>query len=109
MPDRFYCYPLPSGDVAVLEGPEAHHLSRVLRKSVGDLVELFDGQGGYASAEVQSLSKKTVELKLLNRGQSPLGIKIMVPDRTNSIGTRDQFAVIPVTESRPVSERVGRT
>jgi 16S rRNA (uracil1498-N3)-methyltransferase len=71
MPDRFFCSPMPLGDVAVLEGPEAHHLSRVLRKTVGELIEIFDGRGQFALAEIESISKKAVELRLRERGSSP--------------------------------------
>lgn len=62
---------MPVSDVALLEGAEAHHLSRVLRKSIGERIEIFDGQGRYAVAEIQSLSKKAVELSVLERGTSP--------------------------------------
>ena len=71
MPDRFFCSPISVDEVAVLQGPEAHHLSRVLRKTPGDRVEIFDGKGSSALAEIQSLSKKAVELRILNRDQSP--------------------------------------
>ncbi len=98
MPDRFYCTQLPSGDVAHLEGPEAHHLSRVLRKSVGDLVELFDGLGGYAHAEVQSLSKKSVELKLLERGQSPRPLGEVILATATPKGERFRWLVEKAVE-----------
>ncbi len=65
MSDRFYCAPLPVGETARLEGAEARHLSRVLRKSAGDVIELFDGQGTSATAEILAAHKNDVELKLL--------------------------------------------
>lgn len=71
MPDRFFCSLMPLGETAFLEGTEAHHLSRVLRKAVGEPIEIFDGKGQYALAEIQTLSKKTVELKILERAESP--------------------------------------
>jgi 16S rRNA (uracil1498-N3)-methyltransferase len=75
MVDRFYCSLMPSGDTALLEGTEAHHLSRVLRKAKGERIEIFDGHGHFAQAEIQAVSKKTVELKILERSfsQKPIG------------------------------------
>ena len=44
--DRFFVSPEDwSGDRLVLSGDEAHHCLRVMRKEVGDRVELFDGAG----------------------------------------------------------------
>lgn len=71
MLDRFFCCPMPSGDVALLEGTEAHHLSRVLRKTKGERIEIFDGDGHFALAEIEAVEKKSVELKVLERGVSP--------------------------------------
>jgi 16S rRNA (uracil1498-N3)-methyltransferase len=71
MLDRFFCSPMPSGDVALLEGTEAHHLSRVLRKTKGEQIEIFDGEGHFALAEIEAVAKKSVELKILERGVSP--------------------------------------
>lgn len=36
---------LLNGDSFILEGPEAHHLVRVLRRKSGDEIQLFDGRG----------------------------------------------------------------
>jgi 16S rRNA (uracil1498-N3)-methyltransferase len=61
--DRFFCPGLdPTGPAAVLDGDEAHHLSRVLRAGEGTAVELFDGRGRAVSAVVRAVSKTRVEL-----------------------------------------------
>jgi len=63
MADRFYLAG-PWQERVELDGPEGHHLSRVLRAEPGDLVELFDGQGRTVSAVVEQVGKKTVSLCL---------------------------------------------
>jgi 16S rRNA (uracil1498-N3)-methyltransferase len=45
-----------------LSGDEAHHLSRVLRLPVGERVEIFDGKGRAAPAEVMDIRKRSVIL-----------------------------------------------
>lgn len=64
MLDRFYLSG-PWEPEVVLEGPEAHHLGRVLRAGPGTRVELFDGAGSWAQAEVVNVGKRDVELRLI--------------------------------------------
>jgi 16S rRNA (uracil1498-N3)-methyltransferase len=66
--DRFYC-PGPWVDGrAMLIGDEAKHLSRVRRVGVGERVELFDGQGRIAEAEVAEIGRDRVDLAILTEG-----------------------------------------
>lgn len=44
------------GDRFVIEGPEAHHLIRVLRRGPGDRIELFDGVGGRYLGQIDGVS-----------------------------------------------------
>lgn len=64
---RFY---LPASDwrpdSLCLTGDEAAHCARVLRRQVGDAVELFDGEGRVATAEILSVNKNAVALKCLS-------------------------------------------
>ncbi|MCX7394973.1 MAG: RsmE family RNA methyltransferase [Planctomycetales bacterium] len=53
-----------SGDLT-LDGSEAHHLIHVMRIKPGEIVELFDGQGQTGQAEVVSVKKRDVELRIL--------------------------------------------
>lgn len=66
MPDRFFHSPLKGqlGDLLELADDEAHHISRVLRKVSGDTVELFDGDGGSATAVLVDVRKKGVTAEL---------------------------------------------
>ena len=50
---------------------ESHHLAKVLRRRIGDHVELLDGQGGVAYAECIKVSNGAVTLKILNRVNIP--------------------------------------
>jgi len=54
-----------------LEGDEAHHLLRVRRGRVGDVVQVFNGAGLRADAEVLETGKRTARLGLSNFLQSP--------------------------------------
>ena len=61
---RFY---LPSDfwlTEPVLSGDEARHLSQVLRTKAGEMITVFDGAGRRASAEVLSVSRDKVSLKI---------------------------------------------
>ena len=62
---RAYCDDLPRPPRparVVLDGAEARHLTSVLRLGPGDAVELFDGRGGWARAEISKSGRREVEL-----------------------------------------------
>ena len=55
-----------------LSGPEAFHVTRVLRRKVGDALELFDGRGGRFAGRIASISPDgTVEGEVTGRESSP--------------------------------------
>lgn len=58
------------GDV-VLEGPEAHHLTRVLRIGPGKEVDLLDGKGMIARCRVETCRRGTVTLRVLDKETRP--------------------------------------
>lgn len=64
--DRFFHCPLEGqlGDLVTLSDEEGHHISRVLRKSSGDPIELFDGLGRSAPALLVDVRKKSVTAEL---------------------------------------------
>ena len=55
-----------SGSTAVLTGPEARHISTVLRLSTGITVILFDGSGSYYEAVLTKISPSKVETKIVS-------------------------------------------
>jgi len=66
--DRRFFVDRPLGDgPAQLAGPEAEHLTKVLRAKPGDTVILFDGGGAEFTARVTRTGRGLVELALLAR------------------------------------------
>lgn len=61
---RLFVPTLPDTGTVVIEGPEAHHWSHVLRGGAGDQVELFNGSGRVARAIVTKIHKRGLELQL---------------------------------------------
>jgi 16S rRNA (uracil1498-N3)-methyltransferase len=58
-------------EVATLSAEESHHLARVLRVGPGQAIILFDGRGGVASAEIESVSKNAVQVRIGERWKVP--------------------------------------
>ena len=67
---RFYCPDLQPGQTE-LAGTDAHHLLHVLRLEPGQQVQLFDGQGRLANAQISQLARKTVVLTIASITQPP--------------------------------------
>ncbi len=76
---RFYCCSL-SDSIVQLSAVQTHHLADVLRLNVGSKVELFDGKGVLAVAEVISSAHRKVALKVLELQtvQKPLQPQIII-------------------------------
>jgi 16S rRNA (uracil1498-N3)-methyltransferase len=67
MSQRFFAQVSTASDTAVLAGGEAHHLLHVMRAKPGDQLLLFDGSGQEFLAQVESLGRSQVELRILER------------------------------------------
>jgi 16S rRNA (uracil1498-N3)-methyltransferase len=66
MTARFYVPDLePISGVARLSRTESHHLVKVLRASVGDPIQVFDGRGIEWSARIEAMRPDGVEVSLL--------------------------------------------
>ncbi|MCA9031474.1 MAG: RsmE family RNA methyltransferase, partial [Planctomycetaceae bacterium] len=67
MANRFY---LPGnwqpGDLVPLPQPEAQHALRVLRLASGEQIEIFDGAGRAAQAELQVESSRKASVRITN-------------------------------------------
>ena len=61
--DRFYI-DSKLEDSLFLEGEEFHHLSRVMRKSVGDAIELVNGRNSLAQAKITEITKKGASMEV---------------------------------------------
>lgn len=70
-----HCFYEPdlSGDSVLLSEEESKHAVRVLRLSAGDRVELLDGKGTRAVAEVSDDHPKRCELTIISRSSEPTG------------------------------------
>lgn len=62
--DRFHVEQPGNGPEVVLPDDEAHHARNVLRKKVGDVVELFDGMGRSARGELVVVERKRIVVRL---------------------------------------------
>ena len=60
---RFYCQAITTNKVDLI-GSEAHHLAQVMRLGAGDVVELFDGKGITAIAQIEAIKKKNILLNI---------------------------------------------
>jgi 16S rRNA (uracil1498-N3)-methyltransferase len=67
MSSRYFAPVPPDARSVVLAGTEAHHLLHVMRTRVGDRVTLFDGHGFEYEAEVTSLGRSEIELRIESR------------------------------------------
>lgn len=62
MPDRYFASPPIHSHRVTLTGPEAHHLTQVMRAAPGMSVVLFDGSGAEFPAEVVGVTRGRVDL-----------------------------------------------
>jgi 16S rRNA (uracil1498-N3)-methyltransferase len=97
---RIYTRALLDSHAAVVLEPEpSHHLSRVLRLGVGDVLTLFDGRGGEYPGEITAIDKKQVHIRtgahLPRECESPLGIHLGI---AVSRGERMDWVVQKATE-----------
>lgn len=73
-------YLLPSapapGDAVRLGDDDAHHLLRVVRRGVGDEVEVMDGRGGLWAAEVVGLEPVTLRVGEARTISAPLDLRL---------------------------------
>jgi 16S rRNA (uracil1498-N3)-methyltransferase len=107
--DRFL-HPDLSGSSVVLDEGESHHLARVLRKQIGDEIELFDGKGGACRAIVTRVGKSVaVELVEPRRGPaaSKGGVRVAcaVPKGERFKWLVEKLTEIGVDELQPLITR----
>jgi 16S rRNA (uracil1498-N3)-methyltransferase len=63
---RFFIDPAGiSGSTGIISGPEARHISLVLRLGTGQRVELFDGKGNIYQAIIQGVNKDKISVKII--------------------------------------------
>ncbi|MCQ9208472.1 MAG: 16S rRNA (uracil(1498)-N(3))-methyltransferase [Omnitrophica bacterium] len=52
------------GDIAMIDGKEAHHILDVMRLKAGDRIEAFDGKGTLYQGHILDTANKKVKLKI---------------------------------------------
>jgi len=73
MSERFFLSHPPDQDhSAILDGDEARHLTKVMRKKIGEEVFLFDGSGMEYRAAVSAIGRNQVTLLIRESRQSHL-------------------------------------
>ncbi|MGE3172371.1 MAG: 16S rRNA (uracil(1498)-N(3))-methyltransferase [Planctomycetota bacterium] len=74
MARRYFVSPLPPPGADARLGPaQGHHLGRVVRTAPGDMVVLFDGEGGEVAAQVLEVSGREVRVAVGTPLERPLG------------------------------------
>lgn len=59
-----------SGNAAILNEDESLHCAKVLRKKVGDKIQLIDGKGNFFDGELIFISGKKCEVKIISEQRS---------------------------------------
>lgn len=98
MPHRFYLPELLETGTVVLESIEAHHLVHVLRAKVGDHVELFDGAGLVAAAEISAIRKRDAQLQVLQSYRVPAPARQVILGTAVPKGDRFDWLIEKATE-----------
>jgi len=65
----FFVDQLSSSDNQTLDGDEGYHAVKVLRLAVGEKIKVSDGKGNWATGAVVEVGKKTLQIKVTERGQ----------------------------------------
>lgn len=90
--------PFVPGEIVALTGDEAHHAARVGRLKVGDHTLVGDGCGSLASAAVETVHGKQVELKILEAHTHPIPEPRIWLAQALAKGDRDELAIQVATE-----------
>jgi 16S rRNA (uracil1498-N3)-methyltransferase len=68
----FYLEAIPEvGERGALDEEEGRHASSARRLREGDALVVFDGAGGWAEAQIETLAKKRITLEIVARHQQP--------------------------------------
>lgn len=100
MSQRFFCAKtIQSDSQARLEGDEAKHLSKVLRKKPGEEVLLFDGSGREFRCRIEGIAKDAVDMEILETREIvtetpfPIRLAVALPK-----GDRQKWMIEKLTE-----------
>ncbi len=106
---RFFHSPLPTGGQVDLADAEARHASNVLRLSAGTEIVLFDGQGGEARAIITCVTKRAVQVEIVERTDTnrelaqPLQLLVALPKGDRQKVLVDGLVQLGTTQLTPLS------
>jgi len=115
MTRRYFVENPIKGHLARLVGPEAHHLSHVMRAAVGDELTLFDGSGDEFTAKVAKIGRSEAVCEILKRHtvdresvrQVVLGVALPKRERQRWLVEKAVelgcHTLVPLTTARSVS------
>jgi 16S rRNA (uracil1498-N3)-methyltransferase len=89
---------LPTGPACTLDGPEGHHAATVQRLRVGERLVLADGRGGTVTAQVESIGRGSVGLRLGELAYEEAADPRLVVAQGIAKGDRGELAVQAMTE-----------
>lgn len=110
---RFLVQALPSSGLVVLSEVESRHASNVLRLTVGQPVQLFDGCGGEAEGLIQQCTKRSVLVQITRRTDAnrellrPLEILVALPKGDRQKGLVDALVQLGVSQLTPLATQRG--
>jgi len=108
MAHRFFLPNLPQQATVTLDGDQAHHAAQVMRFEVGDSIILFDGQGVEASCKIDAISRKRVELTIVERSSADralsteLTLAVALPKKDRQKFLIEKLVELGVTRLIPV-------
>ena len=65
----FFVDQLSSSDNQTLDGDDGYHAVKVLRLEVGEKIKVSDGKGNWVAGAVVEVGKKTLQIKVTERGE----------------------------------------
>ena len=89
-----------------LVGDNAHHAERVLRMNIGEELLVSDGKGAWAKCSIASISKKEVELNIIESGfeeaaKREISILQAIPKSDRAKETVELLTAVGVTDIYP--------
>jgi 16S rRNA (uracil1498-N3)-methyltransferase len=95
----FRADPLPGLGPYVLDGQEGRHAATVRRMRVGEALEIVDGTGGFAIADVAQAAKDRLVVEVHESGRESAPQPRLVLVQALAKGDRGEFAVELATEA----------
>ena len=108
MAHRFFLPKLPQQTSVTLDGDQAHHAAQVMRFKVGDTIILFDGQGVEVSCKIDAISRKRVEVTIVERTtvdralSTELTLAVALPKKDRQKFLIEKLVELGVTRLIPV-------